>query len=110
MHAGRGNQDDPKIVFSGLVVKGEHAEQTPGSSSQDAEPEQYFFGDAPLIPTCGVFVVPEEQEGKDAEGEEGVDHGKGSGGLELQFIGNPSQKKIILQVLNQYEISFVIFE
>ena len=80
MHAGRGNQDDPKIVFSGLVVKGEHAEQTAGGSSQDAEPEQYFFGDAPLMRAGGVFVVPEEQEGKDAESEEGVDHGKGSGG------------------------------
>ena len=74
MRAGRGDEDHPEIVLAGFVPEGEHAQQSAGSASQNAQPEQHFFGDAPLVRARGVFIETKEQEGEEAEGEEEIKH------------------------------------
>jgi len=74
VHASSGDEDYPEVILAGFVAEGQHAEQPAGGAAQDAEPEQDFFRDAPLVLTRGVFVEAKEQEGEEAEGEEEIKH------------------------------------
>jgi len=61
------------------MVEAEHTRQTAGGAAENAKTQQHSFGDAPLVQAGGVFIVTEKQEGEEAEGEEEIEHGSGSG-------------------------------